>query len=69
MSFEEPVDTELQNTVAKAWSEFSDFREELTDADVPLRTRMRLFNSVITPSTLYGSASWAMTVAREETNE
>ena len=40
------------------------FRGELTDRAVPLHLRLRLFHAVLTPTILYGCASWVMTESR-----
>ena len=58
-------DEELRNRVAKAWGKFSAFRNELTDKNIPIKHRMRLFDSVVTPTILYGSGCWAMTTERQ----
>jgi hypothetical protein len=64
LSLTEPHDVELQHRISKGWAKFGVFRRELTDRAVPLPLRLKLFHSVITPSILYGSASWVMTTAR-----
>ena len=56
---------ELQNRIARGWAKFGVYKSELTDKRYPLKQRLRLFESIITPTVLYGSGSWAMTVERE----
>ena len=40
-------------------------KAELTDKGVPVHLRLKLFDSVVTPTVLYGSSSWVMTGTRE----
>ena len=42
------------------------YKEELTNKDVPLRVKMKLFNTIVTPTVLYGCSSWVLTVARQK---
>ena len=55
---------ELRNRTSKAWSKFGIHKDELTDRDIPIRQRLRLFDAMVTPTTLYGSGAWTMTVER-----
>ena len=50
-----------------AWRKFGAHRQVLCDRGYPLNQRLRLFNTVVTPVVLYGSASWTMTKTREQT--
>ena len=59
-------DEEINNRVAKAWAKFGVFREELLDRNVPLHLRIRLFDTVVTPTMLYGCAAWTMTQRRQK---
>jgi hypothetical protein len=59
-------DTELQNRIALSWRKFGAHRGVLCDKGYPLNQRLRSFNTVITPTVLYGSSSWTMTAAREQ---
>ena len=47
-------DTELKSRIAKGWGKFRKYSKELLDPDCPLRQRIKLFNSVVTPTVLYG---------------
>ena len=51
--------------VATAWKKFMAFKEELTNKRYRLEDRLRLFNSVITPTVLYGCEAWTMTFDME----
>jgi hypothetical protein len=58
-------DTEMQHRMSRAWAKFAVYRKELTDKSYPLKSRLKLFNAVVTPTALYGSGSWTMTHGRE----
>ena len=58
-------DAELSHRTSKAWAKYGVFRNELHDRKVPINLRMKLFNTVITPTILYGCETWTMTKARE----
>ena len=66
LSLTEPHETELQHRTKKAWAKFGAYREELINKDVPLSLRLKLFNSVVSPTMLYGCASWVLTAARKQ---
>ena len=66
LSLTNPHEEELNHRIKKAWAKFGVYRQELTDKGIPLQLRMKLFHSVITPTMLYGSASWVMTGGREQ---
>ena len=65
LGFTHVHDAELDHRIAKAWGKFHKFKTELCCKDFPLKHRMRLFMSVISPSVLYGSCCWTMTRERE----
>ena len=44
----------LNNRLRCAWAKFNIFRKALTDKHVNLRLRLKLFDSVVTPSAVYG---------------
>jgi hypothetical protein len=58
-------DTELDFRIRRAWAKFGAFKHELTDKSVPLHLRLKLFHSVVTPTVMYGSGTWVMTVERQ----
>ena len=66
LSLTDPHEVELQHRIKKGWAKFAVYREELTNKNVPLKLRMRLFNAVVTPSILYGCSSWVLTVLKEK---
>ena len=41
---------ELRNRISKAWAKFGAYRNELTDSEIPLGYRMKLFDAVISPT-------------------
>ena len=50
-------DTEIKHRVSRAWAKFAIYRTQLTDKDYPLTSRLRLFNSIVTPTVLYGCSA------------
>ena len=52
LSLVDTHDTELQHRIGKAWAKSGFFRNELTDKDVPLHLRLKLFHSVVAPTVL-----------------
>jgi len=65
LTFAKPHQTEIENRIAAAWRKFYALKHELTSSCYSLSDRLRLFQGVITPTVLYGSASWTMTVDLE----
>ena len=65
--FDEYHKTELDNRIASAWGKFHLLRHELTSKHYPLNSRLKLFNSTITPTVMYGSAAWTMNKNMETT--
>ena len=61
-------DIEIQHRMSKAWAKFTTYKEELTDKNYSIKARLRLFDSVVTSSALYGCSSWTMTRERERAN-
>jgi hypothetical protein len=66
LTFDDPQATESQHRIAAAWAKFNSLRHELTSKAYPLKSRLRLFNTTVTATALYGSASWTLTVQLEE---
>ena len=66
LSLTDPHEVELQHRIKKGWAKFAVYREELTNKNVPLKLRMRLFNAVATPTILYGCCSWVLTTSKEK---
>jgi len=53
--------TEMQNRFAAGWGKFQSFKRELTGKEYDLRSRLRLFEAVVSTTVLYGACTWAMT--------
>ena len=53
--------TELDNRLAAAWAAFAKYRAELCNNRLSTACRAKLFESVVSSTFLYGSASWTMT--------
>ena len=64
LSFTNIHEVELRHRMKRAWAKYGTLKKELLDHNVPLRLRLRLFQSVVTPSALYGCSSWVLTEAR-----
>ena len=58
-------EVELKHRLRTTWAKFGTFKNELTDKTVPLNLRLKLFNSVLIPTMLYGCSSWTLTGTRE----
>jgi hypothetical protein len=65
LNLHELHDTEIKHRMSKAWAKFAMYKEELTNKTYSLKSRLRLFQSVVTPSALYCCGSWTMTADRE----
>ena len=65
LGFTDFHDSEIESRIGKGWKKCYLFRSELCCRDYPLEHRLRLFNGTVSPTVLYGSASWTMTKARE----
>ena len=58
-------DTEIDARLDKAWKRFFSLKQELCGKHICLRERIKLSEATVTPTLLYGSTAWTMTVARE----
>ena len=56
----------LANRLRCAWAKFNQFRHALTNKHVDLALRMRLFDSVVTPTALYGLSTAPLTAQDTE---
>ena len=61
LSFHTPTMTEIQHRRSCAWMKFYAQKEILCNKAYPLTQRLRLFDTTITPTILYGAGSWTMT--------
>ena len=64
LSFANSTDVEIENRISTAWKKFGIWKEELTCKSYPLPHRLRLFDSTVTPTVLYGSCTWTMTASK-----
>ena len=53
-------EVELEARITAAWSCFHKHKQELTSRFYPLRDRLRLFDSTVTPTVLYGCEAWVL---------
>ena len=67
IGFEDTHHSELNNRIRQAWAKFMKFKQELTSKHYPLKSRIRLFESTVTPTMLYGCQAWTLTQAMEAT--
>ena len=65
LCLERAHDAEIEARVDKAWKRFFGQKSDLCGKHVSLKTRLRLFNSTVTSTMLYGSGTWTMTATRE----
>jgi hypothetical protein len=61
LSFDIPHETELRNRIAAAWRKFMTLKDELTGKCYSLSGRLRLFDSTVSATMLYGCAVWNLT--------
>ena len=55
-------EADLDNRIALSWRKFHVLKQELTSRSYSLKGRLKLFHGTVTPTMLYGSASWNLTV-------
>ena len=51
---------EIDHRIRQAWKAFMARKSELTSNRYGLRSRLRLFDSTVTPTMLYGASSWTL---------
>ena len=61
ITFEQHDTPEMQHRIRCAWSAFAKHRQEVTSKSYPFRQRMKQFESVVTPSMMYGAGTWTTT--------
>ena len=66
LSFHEYHDTELSHRLKRAWAKFHSLHDELCSSCYSLKSRLRLFESVVTPTVLYSAGTWTMLLSREQ---
>ena len=64
-SFADSDTVELGNRINIGWSKFHSLKHILCNRRYPLTHRLRLFDSTVTPSVLYGCESWTMTAEHQ----
>jgi hypothetical protein len=57
---------EVAHRIKCAWAKFSQHRDALTDKNICLRSRLRLFAAVVSPCVLFGLAACALTGVQVE---
>ena len=66
ISCEQRQEVELKHRLQAAWAKFTAHKQELTNKHYTLGQRLRLFNSTVTPTALYGSTGWTLTKDMEQ---
>ena len=59
--------TELQHRISAGWAKFQSFKQELVGKDYSIKSRLRLFEAVVSTTVLHGSCTWALTRVMAET--
>jgi hypothetical protein len=54
-------EVEFRNRMASAWGAFFKFKVSLCNRHVPLKHRVKLFDSCVTPCALYSCSTWTVT--------
>ena len=54
-------DAEVRHRLRQSWKAFMAHKSELTCKRYSLASRLRLFESVVTPTAMYGASSWTLT--------
>ena len=57
-------DAEIQHRLTRGWKKFYSLKTELCNQKFPLDQRLKLFNTLVTPTVMYGSGCWTMTAER-----
>eukprot|EP00973_Karenia_brevis_P080770 11205752-Karenia_brevis.AAC.1 len=59
-------ETELHHRLNKGWAAFGKFRHVFCDRHYPVHQKLKLLDSVVSATVLYGSGTWTMTAKREQ---
>ena len=65
LTFEDPGGAELDNRISAGWKKFMIYKDELTKKEYSLHDRLKLLDTVVKPTVLYGAATWVMTSPME----
>ena len=66
VSFSEYQTAELNSRIAAGWATFAKLKDELCNRRYKTKQRIRLFDSVVTPTVLYGNVSWTLRKDHEQ---
>ena len=66
LSFHDYHEIELKHRLKRAWAKFYSLHDELCSTSYSLKNRLRLFESVVTPTVLYSAGTWTMLASREQ---
>ena len=59
--------TELNHRIAAGWAKFQSFKSELAGKSYSVKSRLRLFDAVVSTTVLHGSCTWALTTGMAAT--
>ena len=62
ITFENATVVEISNRIKASWAKFMQYKNELTKKTYSLSDRLKLFESIVSPTVLYGSETWTLTV-------
>ena len=60
-SFNDTMGGEIQNRISRGWRKFHIYKDGLCHKQYSLHHRLRLFDTVISPTILDGSSTWTLT--------
>ena len=60
------LQAEIDHRIRQAWKAFMARKSELTSKKYYLGHRLRLFESVVTPTIMYGSSAWTLTLDQQK---
>ena len=58
-------ETEVHNRIRAAWAAFTQYKTVFVSKAYPFSSKAKLFENVVTPVAIYGSASWTLTKEME----
>jgi hypothetical protein len=67
LCFKVSCQVELRNRINAGWAAFHKYKGELRSKQYKIQDRIRLFESVVSSTVLYGSAAWGLTQTMETT--
>ena len=66
ITFDHSTRDEIKNRIKSAWAKFLSLKDELTNKQYSLNCRLKLFQSTVSSTMLYGCAAWTLTKNLEQ---